>query len=195
MDISDLEWWHWVIFAVPTLLLFVFVPVYVLWLGPKPRIPKGTRIDKRIGRILVHVVWHPDGVMPGRSNREAVAYACAQAVRCTRMAWVMLDKDDADIIDEVVVWFQPGSVFSKPGAAAYATWSRSYGIGRGVPMAVIRTEYCDEVIKRGEPVIHEMLHALHDYDARHKAKDVWAVHGDGAAQAIARRAFMDGDNG
>lgn len=196
MAISDLMWWQWVIFLVPALMLLVGLPIWYLWLGRRPRIPKGQRWTSGRGGYFVTLVWHPDMYRPGdKAWADAAKDASWVVARLWKADGRELDRDMARVLLHVV----PSDLFDESpypnirDAAAYATYTGA-PVGAGIPMIVVRGEpdVLEEILRTGEPVIHELLHlwlgetSEPDKDRNHDAQGVW---GEKQLQGRIRQVF------
>jgi len=202
IPIGDLTWWQWIIFLAPVALL-IFAALWLLWLGRRPTFPKGTRLTESRGRFEVHTVSQYTDNHPNVSLKE-LAHVCALAVWATGTAWTRKINGEAwEEIKEVCVYFVDDAYFeAQPWtqiqtAAAFLV-NTGASVGAGLPMAVIRASLVNEVLKTGEPVIHEMCHGLlrhytkPDRDREHTDPAVWtAPGGKEAAQSVARVMFKE----
>lgn len=188
MEFSDLSVWKQIMAGSVMFALLVALPLWLFWLGRFPRIPAGRRYPCRTGRYKVDVVF-TGTVLDGE---QAIAKRCADAVWSIGTAWIRHHtSQDSSAIHHVVVQFLPDSAFS--GAAtkdirnanAYLTVTGA-NIGPGVPMAVMRANSAvlDAIAVRGDPVIHECIHALlsdtteHGVDMDHEEGWAWGGQND-----------------
>lgn len=185
MELSDLQWWGWLILVVPIALL-LGAAVWLLWLGRRPILPKGrTQIATR-GAYKVHVV----SASVETVDMTTTSKRASLAVWAAAMAWQRSRNDGAHKeIKEVVVllvdddYFQAQSFTELRTAAAFLIHANSH-VGSGIPMAVMRANIRKELWETGEPVIHEMLHAMlgefsePDKDRDHSDYETWEANSD-----------------
>jgi len=198
LELSDLTWWQWVIFLVPTAMLLIALPLWLLWLGRRPTIPDGTRYTMKRGPYTIDVVFSDTtapginkvGASPARTKaEELIAHTCAAAVWAAGSSWAKQINSNVSVLHHVVVRFVPEAVFlaspfpSIQTAAAYLAYTGA-PVGAGIPAAVVlcSKDIIDDLMLRGEPVIHEMLHALlgefsePDKDRDHSHHEAWLAN-------------------
>jgi hypothetical protein len=206
--LSTLPLYGWILLVL-VLASMAFGLVWFLWLGRRLRFPPGTVRTVTSGtaingrRQLVHVIIDPvvEAALAGTPVERGLkalklAVRSAAAVSAIRSVWTKARHLPADILDEVAVYYQSSAEFDKsfPNAAAYLS-NTPASVGSGLPMAVVRDTCVLEVQATGEPVIHEMIHALlGEYSKagadRGHTDNAWkAVTGDKSQQAMAEVEF------
>ena len=171
------------------------------------RWPTGTRLDAELpstaetSRINLYVFFAKD--VAKESIDHDFARAAIAAIWSTAVAWSMARKDKRVTKDEsptrdVVLYVETALTMAAKAQAwgfkslaGYITkWETRRWTGDELPMIVISELNLAEVIKTGEPVIHEMLHALErDYVGGkddHSNPVVWtaAAHREGATNVV-----------
>lgn len=159
--------------------------LWVLYQGLRVRWPKGKRFEDRHSNeanitlphtvhtrpYTVHTVF-ADGVEL-KIDQYKVRLAIARAIWASGAAWMLtrksgrLTKDDSEIFEVVVLIATSDTMETKAktwGLKKLAGYidrhqTKQWG-GSQLPMAVISELNAQEIIDRGEPVIHEMMHAL-----------------------------------
>lgn len=184
--------------AIVTLILcvagFVGIAIWAFTLGRKYRWTEGVqRKRKTKSGVEVVVINAPGSTLEKKLD---VTDACALAVQACFTAWnryvVNPDKlkaeEEIDVVgvsfisDKEMDEYQEHDPHEHVSAYMHFT-SRS--IGSSAPTAVIRSSLILNVVSSGEPVIHEMIHALlHrcsnvglDYDHKHES---WIIVGRSA---------------
>jgi hypothetical protein len=156
--------------AIVTLVLsilgFVGIAIWAFTLGRKYRWPKGVlRSRKTKGGIEVVVINAPGSSLEKELD---VTDACCRAVQACFTAWDRLHPDNKakSEIDVVGVSFISDIEMDKiqekmpyERVAAYLCFT-SRSVGSSAPTAVVRSSLILNVVSKGEPVIHEMIHAL-----------------------------------
>jgi hypothetical protein len=150
-------------------VLFAALAGVVLWLGRRIRYPKGNRIDRTGNGFSVVVVVVPD---IDAIKLELLADRVLLAAECAAQSWIDLGLpgDPKSALDGLCCYYLddldfdtpvPGSIFANwlPDQAAYLA-QVPRATGSGPPMPVIRSRFIDTTIKRGQPVMHELLHAM-----------------------------------
>lgn len=188
----------WIILGA-VIVCFVVMIVFFLKRANKLQLPKGLLISTNgnYKGYKVHVIVSPKIPALDKQKQQQLVDSCARAAWAIDTMWALPRKDS---VAETVVWFKSDNEFV--GTDHYQIWAHnvaSYIIrchrmfGKSVPMAVIRERYIDEVIQRGEPVIHEWCHALlGEYvssPSNHTQAKVWAVLGSATSQYQARVFF------
>ncbi len=172
--------------ACGTLLAFIVYLAVGLFVY---RLPPGDHMVRRRGKYKVHVVF--DKSLP--FDRHLFADITAKAVECAGRAWTAarargeVVDDDSEIHTCVVHWTSSthmDAYSARRGRTILGyltqTQKRTFGINP-IPMAVISPNTAADFLRRGEPVIHEMLHALRrDYvgdkegeHEDHSTPEVW----------------------
>lgn len=146
----------------------------------RPIFPKATRYTRERGAWTIDVFG--EGLAPEDAD------ACANAVHATIRAWVDRFGRIEDGFDGrrlVAVRIEPESWFKenlRTGMAAFL-WSVHFRRGGWYyPMPTIRSDYVSQIQSTGNPLIHEMLHALQRDEQGEKDRDhsdpvVWAQAG------------------
>jgi len=179
---------------------------WLIWSAVSIRFPPGQRIelDTEAGTV-VHVVLSDD---ISKVDVNRLASRTAIAVGASAQAWMQIRSEggvdeDASEIDEVVIWFAPNTHmealakmwgFKRLDGFIGKAKTRAFGF-RYLPLATISPLVADEVMMTGEPVIHEMMHALlRDYRGGvdgHTNPNVWTASGGAASvQSLARKLFL-----
>ncbi len=195
MSISEMDVKDWVITIISVgglLFAGVWLLLHYFWLGRRYRWPglEGSRRTSGYEGYEVHVLTSagaPSIVLQG---------SCAKAVAATGHGWTLTGQTGPHKkIGEVAVWFRPDVEFDHEPreylrkAAAYLD-EVPRSVGGHMPLAVIRVSLISLVISEGEPVIHEMLHALDDRDPGHTDPEIWQATGKArSAQARAREVY------
>ena len=173
--------------------------LWFLWLGRIPTWPSGERIKVKYRGTTVHMVVHAPSTFLPAGQYQATAEACARAVQMTRIAWLAAQLPH-HAVSTICVWFPTDERFDqwpgiKPTDAAFLAGTGA-NVGSGIPMVVIRPKYAANIIVKGEPVIHEVTHALlgdysePDKDRDHSHSQAWVANsGDTSLQAMAQRYF------
>lgn len=202
MDIADLQWWGWLLLIVVGLSLFVVMPIWLFWIGRRPKIPDGVRYESRWGGYGVTCVFQTEDGENVESSRKRIAKCCARALWATSQAWSRAGRALDSDMEQIVVLIRPPALFeSSPfpsirKAAAFAVYTGA-GVGAGWPMVVVRAEprILAQIMSRGEPVIHECIHLYlgetsePDKDRNHDAPGAW---GEGGIQGRAQSFFSTG---
>lgn len=194
MTTDEMEWFHWLILIVPCLML-VFAGVWFAWLGRKPIFPKGRTVTERRGGYVVHFI---DQTGLEKLNVATFAQNCSIAVWATGKVARRMEMD-SDKVKEVVVLLKDPYAYDRAQpipSAAYLT-STGASVGAGLPMAVIKgtEDYIAGVRRRGEPVIHEMVHlilgevSIEGVDRDHHGV-AWAANDSNGLQAQARTLYQ-----
>lgn len=159
--------------------------------------PDGDRYTCTVGKGFKVTVVFGLGVTQ-EYDRKHVTEMCAMAAWSLHGVWQRERRAD---IKQVVVMFRTKDTFMSGRykdlyanhAAAYISSCRK-GFRKSLPMPVIQEKYIPQVIMRGEPVMHELCHALLGQKfispgGQHKEEDVWANFGKDTYQAKAQRVF------
>lgn len=170
--------------AIVTLVLcilgFVGIGIWALTFGRKYRWPEGKQRKRKISSGIEVVTINAPGAT--EDARNVVADSCAYAVQACFWAWnsytINKKMDTAENeIDVVGVSFITDSEMDEyqektehEHIAAYFHFT-SRSIGSSAPTAVVRKSLALNVVDKGEPVIHEMIHGL-----LHRCSDVGADH-------------------
>lgn len=193
--------------AIVTLVLcilgFVGIAVWAFTLGRKYRWPEGVQRKRKTKNGVEVVVINAPG--SSLEKKLDVTDACGLAVQACFTAWNRYTMNTPGTInaeseiDVVGVSFISDSEMDKwqektkyEKVAAYLCFT-SRAIGSSAPTAVVRSSLITNVVSKGEPVIHEMIHALlhrcsnvgFDYD--HKDES-WVVVGRSAVSEYTRLA-------
>ena len=194
--LATLPWEGWLVLLL-TLLAFAGMGVWLAFFARRPHFPRGRKYtEKYLGHEATTVI-HPKVGISG----VGVAKACAVAVWASAASWEEnVGRTGATkAIRRVCVYVTNDVYFDAhpyrdlKNAAAFLISARA-SIGDGIPMAVIREKYVDQILETGEPVIHEMMHALlgvytePDKDRDHSNKSVWTAH-RGQVQTRARELY------
>lgn len=185
--------------AIVTLVLcilgFVGIAVWAFTLGRKYRWPEGVQRKRKTNKGVEVVVINAPG--SSLEKKLDVTDACANAVQACFTAWnrytntkpgTINAESEIDVVgvlfisDKEMDEWQEKSPYEK--VATYLCFT-SRSIGSSAPTAVIRSSLILNVVTKGEPVIHEMIHALlhrcsnigFDYD--HKDES-WIIVGRSA---------------
>lgn len=160
--------------------------------------PKGNVTPIKEGAYTAYVIFGP-GVEMNDESFE-VASACHKAAVAADAGFNLTNRKPKRSIKEIAVNFVTDDMF------VYSGYGKEFDAGvmgflteckksfaKGIPMAVLRERLMNNVKETGEPVIHELMHALlgetNAIEAIHEEKDIWAMHGDNTAQARAREIF------
>lgn len=143
----------------------------------RPKLPDGVHYEGYLDGCAVDVVYGrgvkvPDNALPEGIGPRSIAAHCATAVAATRLA---VPREAREPFDRVCVHFVTNErfeAFPYANLVNAAAFLIETGGGKPIPMAVIRERHLEEVLKTGEPVIHEMLHmALGAYTEPDKDRD------------------------
>ena len=107
--------------------------------------------------------------------------ACTRAVAAAGHAWTLSGNPGArGKLGEVAIRFVPDSAFEehpietlRRSAAYLDAVPRRFG--RHMPCAVVRASLMTHVLESGDPVIHEMLCVLDDWDIGRPGPDIWEL--------------------
>jgi len=152
---------------------FAFKVVRIQW-------PLGPRLHRVASVGFELVLIDAPGM---RRDRILLLDACVTATTALFMAWRAWRPNDPTLVgvfplvgvhfvDDQVMDELQGVLFNGRPTAAYLSHASS--TFRQVPLAVIRKSLAGEVIGTGQPVIHEILHALLAYflpDVRERTHD------------------------
>lgn len=177
-------------------LCFVAAAVWVGYWWNRPVYPVARkRFEFRLG------TWDLL-VFSNEIDRED-AVQISEAVDATIQAWISRFGEIKDGIDgrrmivvrvETQEWFEARNKFNM---AAFLSHVGFRWHGWFYPMLVIRADYMESVKRTGEPVIHEMIHALQqderdDVDREHTDPEIWkAAGGKDSLQVQARSLYLD----
>lgn len=164
-----------------TLVAFGALGAYYVWSANRLKLPKGQSITYTYRGCKVHTVYESGSIS---NYLYLVSKACEKAVAASLDAWSLTAGDVHSRLrlaavnsnKEIVIYFVTDQSMDKvnPDAASIQVMAPVYNGTSHVPMLSIRERYYAEVIKTGEPVIHEMLHALSHGDPEHANLEVWA---------------------
>jgi hypothetical protein len=186
-----------------TLLAFAFGLAWFLISSFTVKFPEGKRLTYAVNKRIVHIV-----VSEPILGLDTVATACARAVGASCVAWSELSKMGRvkkRTLDEAVVWIAPlihieatAKMMGFKILNGYIAKAQSGGFNfKELPMAVISplvTGGTGQLLMTGEPVIHEMMHALNgDYAADandHSNMNVWAENNTTGEPSVQGRARM-----
>lgn len=168
--------------AILAIVLAVFAGLAIWFFGFGRRLlwPNGERLKRKTpGGVEVIVIIGPgmDQVLPANGVKSKLADACRNAIDSCFVVWNKYRPRDRaeESIDQFAVEFVTdeqmdararGFWGSKPDGMPTKKingylWSVRRSIwGSGVPLAVIRGSLFQLAIDRGEPIIHEVVHAL-----------------------------------
>ncbi len=176
---------------------FLFIGVCALYKHLVTDYPEGKRVKEKWGDYRTNLIMHPRA--RGSHLVEFLRTACMNAVKAIVSAHDTLQKRGVDVAGSVSasdeyfkeynVWVVPEDMMLK-GAAAYITKIDK------IPTCVVSDKYVYEIIKTGEPVIHEACHVvLNDYIGStddHAAPSIWAAQGgEESLQAVARSVYLE----
>lgn len=147
-----------------------FIAVFIVGLISMHRLawPKGEQMIRTSALGVEVVVLNA----PGNDGEKLLLLdACQTATTAIFTAWRVWRADDVgaetvfpkigvNFIDDKSMDEIGAALFGKSVAAYLTTVLSSY---ERVPMAVIRASCANEMIKTGQPLMHEMLHALLDH--------------------------------
>lgn len=191
--------------------------IWLFWNNLRRRWPKGTRVDVALpatadtSRMELYLFYAPE--IASNAIDKRFGSAAIAAVWSCAVAWAMARKDkrvtkDESPARETIVYVETAEVMAakakawgyKSIAGYIAKFQTAKWGGDELPMIVVSELNLAEIISTGEPVIHEMLHALErDYVAGkddHSNPVVWAAaaHRESASQPsiqeVARQTFL-----
>jgi hypothetical protein len=185
----------WIITAA-TALGFAGVIVFVVWGWKRIIWPKNAKRNTVAYRDFTAHVFVSHSVAFEHPTPEGLGRECARALQCTYDAWMERKKLERPKYTEAIIHFMSNAEFDASfwmaqNWAAYSMHAKAYFAGSDMPQIRIRAEYMEQVMRNGEPVIHEMLHFFHGIHLGHAAVGVWfggAPH-KGSIQALAQRKF------
>lgn len=162
-----------------------------LWLRQRYQWPQGQRRSWTYEGYEVHVLTQGEAAPP------ELLSACAKAVAATAHGWILSGRSRPHArIGKIAVYFQSDAVFdthrveSLRRAAAYLD-KIPRGAGVPMPCAVIRTSLVTHVMETGDPLIHEMLCALDEWDPERDEPDTRELTQAGrGAHASALQAYL-----
>jgi hypothetical protein len=182
---------EWVVLSL-TVMAFGVVGALAL-LNMRPRYPDGDHYEGTFRRHDVEVIF---AVKLKRADAKELVKRCAVATWATAFAVPPKAKGP---LDHVCVYFVDDDDFESfpyrglDKAAAFLTKTKGW---RPIPMAVIRSRYLEEMRDKGEPLIHELLHAAlgaysePDKDRDHSHMLAWRANaGVESWQAVAQYYF------
>lgn len=163
-----------------TALGFLGGLVWNIYWWNRPIFPKSSRYTRKRGAWTVDVFG--EGLTPEDAD------ACANAVHAAIRAWVDRFGRIEDGFDGrrlVAVRIEPESWFKEQMRTGMAAFLWSVHFRRGgwyYPMPTIRSDFLAQIRSTGNPLIHEMLHALQRDEQGEKDRDhsdpvVWAQAG------------------
>jgi hypothetical protein len=146
-----------ILIAGASLLGVVGLPAGYLILGRKYRWPKGVRRVRKFGEREITFIYGP-GVEQGEAEvLEARTHA---AIRSMENAWKQKRPDrGGPKLLKLGVHYQADKDFKPDANAWLGRTTRPVG-GDPIPTMHVRESLIPVVLQRGQPVIHETLHAL-----------------------------------
>jgi len=189
-----------IIIAGITLLVFISFIIYVLWARNTPDYPKGARARMEDNGYKLDVIT--DNRLVGSYPKFQVR--CFEAVQSIVRAWPN-PKYAKGKLKHTVIWFVSDAEFKPRGvnpdkaAACIDRCLMKFG-SKFYPMPVIKNSFVDQVYKTGEPLIHELCHAILDeyqidLKGSHYQTDIWSKFDEGqaikTAQTTARLYFKN----
>lgn len=161
--------------------------------------PEGNREDATVSGHTAHTFVEKDIILAG-VDQKRFAKECALAAYATARAWDQNPEEGDPVarirLKRIVV--KVVKSLGIPGAAAtQGTLDRKFG-RESMPTVTMEAAFVAELLKTGEPVIHELLHDLlgrshrevFARDMLHEEPNVWhAKSGDASIQGQARDVF------
>ena len=153
-----------------SLVAVVFLGIAVLFVVRRNRWrwPGDSRVKRRTAQGVEVTTIDAPGDSP--HERADVGQACARAVEIVFDMYADYRKVDPwEEIDQVAIQFIPDADMDRiqkaswpqyKSVSAYLSSVRRYAGGEMMPLAIVRESLGPLVIKKGAPVIHEMMHAL-----------------------------------
>lgn len=206
--LDTLPWWGWMVLALTVTAIAGAVVIFFVLRANRTFTPplhdlactEHFRLSDAVPFVTVHLYIRnrPWGTSPRASiNTSILTRRCALAAACTNAAFQTFGWR----VNEVMVYFanepfEASAWKSVKDAAAFLLTVQNVNGSRTMPMIVVRPRYFDEVLDSGEPIIHEMCHALLQefskvgLDRDHGATGIWAQHGPGTRQETARQLFQ-----
>jgi len=178
-------------------LVFGALAAALLWAWKRPMYPAGKRLTYKWTDYKVHLIIN--GVNLSKNHRKKLAKKCVKVAYALDRVWG--DRRRKGNIKEFVAVFVDPELFVYPGKddtskiPAYLT-TCSYRVGGGyIPMMVAKEKHIEEVILKGEPLIHELCHELlgeHTIDRQgHNEHEVWRENsGDLSLQHQAQKLYQ-----
>lgn len=165
--------------------IFVCFAIYVIVNWKKPSIPIGHLVTATYMEFTARVVFHKGTRMDPIKEKE-FANSCAKAAYAVHM--VKFKTDDILYPDEYhkfFVWVQTDTEYYKRISQKSAAYIRNANFSFGskeYPLIIIRNEFVADVIKTGNPIIHELIHAIlgvlkNPSKIDHDDKLIWRVSG------------------
>ena len=175
-----------IVILVATLAVFAGAGGWYLWALDRIKFPEGQKLSYAYRGYTVHTVVEPSCAVDVQTL-VFMAKAGEKAVAATSDSWVSLSANHEYALDstrataekEVLVWWVSAETMDgiRPNCASVQMLAPMYQGTSKVPMLVIRRSLDVEARVTGEPVIHEMLHALMStVDYNHEALSVWAAN-------------------
>ena len=161
--------------------LFVAAGVYILCMWGRPIFPVGHRVTAEYGSSTAHVVFYKNTRLASNAVEEEFARLCAMAVEAVATVG---RRSDASRNHDVCVWVQTQIEYNKHlplGTSKSAAYITNVGFKFGwkpYPLIVMGERYMTLVAQTGNPVIHEMMHAIAGASKQSVVGDI--AHSDGA---------------
>lgn len=187
-----------IIIAVVAVVALVAMLVWLFATGFNNRWPKGERFEAKRGIHKLTLIVS-DGAKGERSfdrawYQQAVEHY-ARALWATATGWQVVKKGNPKDLAEAAVHLLSDEEYEaqvhpllKTSVAYQVTVLRR--VGHGPILVVMRANLAEHATKRGEPVIHELIHALGG-DRSHEDETMWSEHASNteSLQAYARDRF------
>lgn len=177
------------IILIAAIVVFVAMAVFVLATGFKNQWPEGAKfvVHKSVqGKgHEVTVIANAAAIREVESGMTPIARigaAAYRAVVATDQAWQkVIGKPPSKNLDEVGVWLLSNAEFDALTPTASANNAMQLyvkrRIGHGPILVVMRAKLMGHAFNTGEPIIHELLHAMGG-DYHHTDTKVWDETGD-----------------
>ena len=190
------------IILIVSVTALVAMIVWLLATGFRNRWPEGTRVEAEYKGHKVTMIIAPRWAPGPGISFEGRALALAKAVWASAEAWRRATDSEARDVSEVAVYIADRATFDALLPTAGSIGAAFLGrvprrLGQGPPLISIRAELAEHLFATGEPMLHEMMHALTDQyaavgdGATHQNPVLWTEHADnpGSVQARARALY------
>lgn len=184
------------IILIVTGLAFAAMVTFMLATGFRNQWPRGRRFEAAQGAHKLTLIVSEQAADTFSQDPQKVAQSYAKALWSTAMAFKVRKQGDPQKLAEAAVLIQHDGEFETmapmglQGAAAYQMYVRRR-IGHGPILIVMRASLVTHSLARGEPIIHELIHAVGG-DYHHKDESWWSEHSQApeSVQAYARERYL-----
>jgi hypothetical protein len=200
-----------------TLAAFLTLGIYALFFGRKIKYPKGYKTVGKFDNVKITIIVDQDNdslaaIKDKNTNKiknfiyngqyvsfEDLKNYCINAVASTVAAYNQ-NMIQVKLPSELGIRFARNSHFSESdyfkNAAGYADFANPKLFGRSVPLVVVKSKFLKNILDRGQPVIHELIHAFEfesnrSYDHNHKNEKLWESHGRQSVESVSVQLWKD----